>query len=238
MVEIKFAPDERLEGTRIGVITLENARVGPTEFSFERKEKRIFGEMRKRYSIEELKHDTRIRGFRDLYWSFGMDPTKLRISSEALLRRILQEKNLWRINNAVDAVNLISAETGLPISAWDYARLRLPIEIRTAKKGEAFFRIGADSPLILKGHELVVADQEKILTLGFASTDCEACKITVDTEWIMLAVYAVKEVSDLELLQAMKRIMNHMEEFVDCDARRTAVVGPGVGEVAAEGESG
>ena len=34
-----------------------------------------------------------------------MDPTKVRPSSEALLRRVLKDKPLYRISNAVDACN-------------------------------------------------------------------------------------------------------------------------------------
>jgi DNA/RNA-binding domain of Phe-tRNA-synthetase-like protein len=45
---------------------------------------------------------------RRLYRSFGVDPTKTRPSSEALLRRVLQGKELYRINRLVDAINWAS----------------------------------------------------------------------------------------------------------------------------------
>jgi len=142
-----------------------------------------------------------------------MDPTKLRVSSEALIRRVLSEQNLWRINNAVDAINLASAATGFPISAWDRSKIEPPLTARVAKPGEIFIRIGGRE-IPSKGHELVVADQKGILTLGFASADAEHCKITVDSESILLAVYGTADIKKKELLEAMESIMSRLGEFL------------------------
>ena len=47
---------------------------------------------------------------RAMYRRFGVDPTKTRPSSEALLRRIRKGEPLPRINNAVDICNWCSLE--------------------------------------------------------------------------------------------------------------------------------
>ncbi len=225
MLTIEFPDDERLKGSRIGVLAIKNARISPTEFAFEKEEKKVFATLAEQRSLETLKEEPVLRSFRDLYWRFNMDPTKLRVASEALLRRIIRERNLWRINNAIDVINLASAETGLPISAWDAANVKGQVIVRTAKKGERFLRIGAEEPALCEGNELVVADQEKILALGFATADCEQCKITVDTETVLVAIYATPAVSDSELLQAMKRVKKRIEEFVDGDVQRVGIFG-------------
>lgn len=219
---VEYIADKRLAGVRLGVLLLDQPRVGPTTFSFERHEAGVFDGIRKRRTPASLGEDPVLKSFRELYWSFGMDPTKLRVSSEALLRRILKGDNLWRVNNTVDAVNLASAETGLPVSLWDLSQVKLPLAVRIAAKGEMFHRIGLD-PEACAGTELVVADQEKILTLGFATADSELCKVTPDTESALVALYATKAVSDAQLLDAMKRVKQRLEEFAEGSVKRLGV---------------
>lgn len=75
---------------------------------------------------------------RRLYKSFGMEPTRHRPSSEALLRRILRGKDLYRLNNAVDACNLGSLEFLLPIGMYDLAAVRGDVTLRIGTAGEEY----------------------------------------------------------------------------------------------------
>ncbi len=75
---------------------------------------------------------------RSLYNRFGMEPTRYRPSSEALLRRVLQGKDLYRINNAVDACNLASLEFLLPIGMYDRDRVVGDVVLRTGREGEGY----------------------------------------------------------------------------------------------------
>ena len=45
------------------------------------------------------------------YRALGTDPTRYRGSNEALVRRIVQGKGLYRVNTVVDVNNLLSLET-------------------------------------------------------------------------------------------------------------------------------
>jgi DNA/RNA-binding domain of Phe-tRNA-synthetase-like protein len=75
---------------------------------------------------------------RNLYKTFGMEPTRHRPSSEALLRRTLQGKGLYRISNLVDACNLASLEFLLPIGLYDLARIAGDVELRLGREGERY----------------------------------------------------------------------------------------------------
>lgn len=75
---------------------------------------------------------------RDLYRSFGMDPSRHRPSSEALLRRVLKGKQLYRINNVVDTCNLASLQFVLPIGMYDLAQVRGDVTLRTGREGEEY----------------------------------------------------------------------------------------------------
>ncbi len=51
---------------------------------------------------------------RAMYKRLGLDPTKVRPSSEALLRRVRKGDPLPRVNSLVDICNWCSVETQLP----------------------------------------------------------------------------------------------------------------------------
>ncbi len=79
----------------------------------------IIQEIQSRYSLDQVKDDPVFRAYRDFFWSVGVDPTKTRPASEALVRRILSGGKLPGINTAVDAYNLASVRSGIPIAAFD-----------------------------------------------------------------------------------------------------------------------
>jgi len=63
------------------------------------------------------------RETRRLYKAVGLDPTKTRPSSEALLRRILQGKPLHRVHPLVDLFNLASVDAQLSVGLYDESRI-------------------------------------------------------------------------------------------------------------------
>ncbi len=75
---------------------------------------------------------------RRLYHAVGIQPTRIRPSSEALLRRILKGQGLYTISNVVDACNLASLEFLLPIGLYDLARVAGDIELRIGREGEEY----------------------------------------------------------------------------------------------------
>src|SRR5687767_11310319 len=69
-----------------------------------------------------------ITAVRTMYKRVGLDPTKTRPSSEALLRRIRKGDSLPRINSMVDVCNWCSLEFQLPYGLYDASRIEGSIE--------------------------------------------------------------------------------------------------------------
>ena len=66
--------------------------------------------LRKRYQGMGWLEIPGVAETRSLYKAIGLDPTKVRPSSEALLRRVLKSQPLYQVNLLVDTVNLCSLE--------------------------------------------------------------------------------------------------------------------------------
>ncbi|MBN1762405.1 MAG: hypothetical protein JW878_04920 [Methanomicrobia archaeon] len=122
----------------------------------------VEAELRSSYSIDEIKDVRMIRLQRDFFWHMGVDPTKVRPASEALLRRIVLNKGLPRVSPIVDAYNLASVKTLLTFSAFDLARIDPPLSVRFSRAGEEVVLIGPRREK-LTGKELVLTDSAKVL---------------------------------------------------------------------------
>ena len=74
---------------------------------------------RKELTTESLKEITSIAATRRIYRACGKDPSRYRPASEALIRRVLQGKELYQLNTLVDLVNLASIVYGYSIGGFD-----------------------------------------------------------------------------------------------------------------------
>jgi len=81
---------------------------------------------------------------RAMYKRMGVDPTKTRPSSEALLRRVRRGEPLPRVNSLVDIVNWCSVETQISFGAYDLARVQPPVSLRLGQAGEGYDGIRKD----------------------------------------------------------------------------------------------
>ncbi len=119
---------------------------------------------------------------RALYRRFGIDPTRYRPSSEALLRRLSREEPLPRINSLVDVANVVSLRLQVPVGLYDLARVRGPLVLRLGRAGEAYQ--GIAHRVSVAGH-ICVADEEG--PLGNPTHDSARTMVTTATEraaWI------------------------------------------------------
>jgi len=210
---IRFEVDR--PNLKVAMVILDELKVGESTSSFEEYERETFKEIRSKIKLDETKDDPIFRSDRDLYWTFGMDPTKLRVSSEAVLRRILKGMNLWRISDVVDIINLASAYHKIPIGLIDASKLKGDLLIRSALNGEVFQRIGGKT-IMCRGREIVVADEEKIVCFGYATHDSERTMITKETKRALVLLYGAEIVTSDLMSIALRITIDMIDQWLDC----------------------
>ncbi len=174
---------------------------------------KVEAELKSHYSIDEVKDVRTIRMQRDFFWRMGVDPTKVRPASEALLRRILLNKGLPRVSPIVDAYNLASVKTLLTFSAFDRAKINPPLSVRFSREGEAVVLIG-NRKKKLTGKELVLTDSAKVLCV-YVHGDVDETKVT-DTDAttdVLLVAYGIPGLSHDELEEGMVVAANYIQQF-------------------------
>jgi DNA/RNA-binding domain of Phe-tRNA-synthetase-like protein len=123
---------------------------------------------------------------RNLYRSFGMEPSRHRPSSEALLRRVLKGEDLYRISNTVDACNLASLSFLLPIGMYDLDRVCGDVVLRTGAEGEEYAGI-RKGPVHLAGRPGLFDDQGPF---GSPTSDSDRTSVTEATTRLLAVIMA------------------------------------------------
>ena len=132
---------------------------------------------------------------RELYRKFGVDPTRVRPSSEALLRRIKKGEPLPRINSLVDVANALSVQLQAPVGLYDLGKAKGDeLVIRLGAKGEGYEGIGKER-VNVEGR-ICVADAEA--PCGNPSADSARTMITTDTETAAWLYFLPVEDDDID----------------------------------------
>ena len=92
--------------------------------------------IKQQYELLEINQRPAIAGTRHLYKALGKDPSRYRVSSEALCRRIIRGLGIYRLTTLIDVVNLVSIKSGYAISGLDGDRIEgdtLTMSVGTAE---------------------------------------------------------------------------------------------------------
>lgn len=172
----------------------------------------VVQQVRRSYRLEDLKDVELVRYYRDFFWRIGLDPTKTRPSAEALLRRILQGKPFPRVNTLVDAYNIASVLTLIPVAAFDLDLLGDSLTMRWSRPRETFMGIGMDNPYHLTGRELVVEDGEKLIAI-YPYRDADSTKVTGKTVNTLIMVCGAPRVNAEVLDKASETVIEYVTRF-------------------------
>jgi len=173
---------------------------------------------RSSYSLETLKDVPALRAYRDFFWRVGIDPTKIRPASEALLRRVLQGKDLPRINTLVDSYNIASMETHVPLAVFDAAKVEGDMAMRMAVGGEKFHGIGMMAEETLTGREVVVQDDRMLIAI-YPYRDADFSKVMTETRDVSIMVCGVPGVDLSRLGEAKKLSAEYITRFCGGNVR-------------------
>lgn len=141
---------------------------------------------RGRYAdISQVNKRPEIAATRAAYKALGKDPNRYRPSSEALTRRCLRGLELYRINAAVDIINLISLRSGHSIGGFDIDKIQGDtLRLGRGAQDEPFEGIGR-GPLNIDGLPLY---RDAVGGIGTPTSDHERTKLTLPTRRLLICI--------------------------------------------------
>lgn len=192
--------------------SIQNVTVKRESDDLEKFKSEFISAMKSQYTLETLKDVPELRSYRDFFWKIGIDPTKTRPASEALIRRVIQGKPLPKINTLVDSYNLASMESRVPLAAFDNSHISSDLILRFALKDEEFTGIGMKKPALLKGNELVIESGDELIAL-YPHRDADKSKITLSTKNVLIVVCGVPGISSETLKNAREVAVKYVTRF-------------------------
>jgi DNA/RNA-binding domain of Phe-tRNA-synthetase-like protein len=211
-VLIRVAP-ELTTIVRLGVLTLEDARNAAGDPGLD-------APLAAAEEVARRSPPPEGQAVRAMYRRIGIDPTKTRPSSEALLRRVRKGDHLPRINSLVDICNWCSLEFQLPYGLYDLSRLEPPIDLRLGAEGEEYEGIRKD--VVHVAGRMTLADQRG--PFGNPTSDSARSMVTPATVRALCTVFAPIELSAARIDGILTATARRFHDFAGARDTLRAVI--------------
>lgn len=211
-----------IPGMKLGVVEADGVRVEPCAGECLREVEEVCARLRSELTLDSLARLEAVRAVREMFRGWGVDPLRYRPSSEALLRRVVQGKGLYRISNVVDLNILGSCETAWSYGSYDRGQLRPPVVLRLGRTGETYEAIGK---------QMWSVEGRPVLTdaagpFGSPISDSTRTMVTAATSDVLTLVFAPASTPQAELVRHLERHAQRLERLAGAGATRTSVIVP------------
>ena len=137
------------------------------------------------HTPESIKTIPPIAATRQVYKACGKDPSRYRPAAEALIRRMIQGKDLYHVNMLVDLINLASMAFGYSIGGFDADKfVGDTLTLGIGRKDEPYEGIGRG---ILNIEGLPVY-RDSLGGVGTPTSDHERTKINIGTTSLLVLI--------------------------------------------------
>lgn len=221
MISIKATEliQKNISGLKLGVLSGQAVTVQKQAAHFENDLADLLQFLRNKFNGRRPAEDEVVGHVRRMYRRIGWEPTRYRPSSEALMRRLLNGKSLYRINNLVDYGNLISARYHLPMGLYDAEKISGTILIDVGREGETYR--GISNPQIHASGKLILRDDLGIF--GNPTADSLRTSISEDTHSFIAVFFCPPEVNDAYLNETMAALQRAYQPFSDSAISQAAI---------------
>lgn len=206
MVNIKISDEikEKCQGVCIGCIEADVVIEEGSEELWDIINKKS-SEIQKSVKADEILKLSNIASSRNAYKRIGKDPSRYRLSSESLLKRIVKGLGLYKVNNVVDISNFISFISGFSVCTYDLDKVKGEILFSIGKAGEAYNGIGRGAINL----EKLPVFEDELGKFGSTTSDSERTMVTKATKHILINIISF----DGE--EQLKAYMDYAVEFIE-----------------------
>jgi DNA/RNA-binding domain of Phe-tRNA-synthetase-like protein len=209
-----------LPGVKLGVVEADGVLVAPSDTELVHEIDQICARLRSKFTVETAAESEAVLAVRAMFRRWGVDPSKYRPSSEALLRRVVQGKGLYNISNVVDLSNLGSIEAGWPYGLYNRAKISPPIALRHGTAEEKYEGIGR-RVWHLAGRP-VLADTEG--PFGSPISDSTRTQIAESVSEVLTVLFVPAGASEAAIQEAMEKQAKRLSAYARAAAVRTRLI--------------
>lgn len=174
---------------------------------------------RRELTTVSLKELTSIAATRTIYKRCGKDPSRYRPASEALIRRVLQGKELYQIDTLVDLINLASMVYGYSIGGFDASKfVGDTLTLGIGREGEPYEGIGRGM-LNIAGLPVY---RDAVGGVGTPTSDNERTKITMSTRHLVVLINGY-DGNEKRVMENARFIQDLLRRYTRSDGGTTTI---------------
>lgn len=168
--------------------------------------------------LAEVGSQPAIRASRVAYRLCGKDPARYRLSSEALMRRVVKGHQLYRINNVVDLLNLVSLKTGFSIGGYDADKISGSTIFDIGTKDEPYEAIGRGEMNI----EFLPVFRDAISPFGSPTSDSVRTSVTSATKNFLMVIIGFS--GEICTSEALELSVSLLKKYALADNIETVII--------------
>ncbi|WP_164489815.1 B3/4 domain-containing protein [Runella sp. SP2] len=164
-------------------------------------------------NIENLAESKPVKSWRAVFRQMGIDPTKDRVSFEALTRRILNNGTLKTINPIVDLGNYFSILFQMPIGVHPIKNEVTNVILKKATGQELYMGFGSDYYEKVQPNEIILVDNDTVLTRRFCWRQSKQSVIEISDQSMFVNFDFIEKPEDEQVQLCMNEFMNAIKVF-------------------------
>jgi DNA/RNA-binding domain of Phe-tRNA-synthetase-like protein len=197
-----------------GVILAQDMTNGPTPESLLTTYHAEQEAVKKRIGTTPLSQIEALAAWRAAFRKFGVDPTQVRSSAEALLRRLTKKGDIPSINLLVDIGNLVSIRYALPVAVFDTRALQGPVTVHFADGSERYTTLGQSEVEHPEVGEVVFSDETGlVIARRWCWRQSEQSAAQADTTSAIITVEAHHADSHRDITAALMDLRQLLQKY-------------------------
>ncbi|MBG9772978.1 B3/4 domain-containing protein [Brevibacillus laterosporus] len=185
---------EKLPGFSLGMIHYSGMSLSSSPKMLMGRMNYFIESLRIEHSLETMKNIPNLSYWRAGFKALGIDPSRYRPSSEALLRRILQGNPFHWVNSAVDINNFLSIMHFLPFGLYDVHKLQLPIRCQLGTENDVYSALNGRD--VTMNGKIILADGNG--AFGSLIVDSLRTSVSTDSTELLQIIFIPPNVSPNE----------------------------------------
>lgn len=189
MMVFRVAPECRQLGLRAGAIVLCDVQIAEATEELRQETATEVQSVRRQFATPADLHSLpELQKLHEILRGVGVRPRSHPPSTQKLLEFAIQRGSLPRVNNLVDAYNLVSVRTRFSLGAHDLNQLALPVTLRLLRGDERFQALGDREETAVTPGEFAYVDAEQRVICRLDSRQADFSKVTRQTSQALLII--------------------------------------------------
>jgi DNA/RNA-binding domain of Phe-tRNA-synthetase-like protein len=220
-VAFQYAPDlvARFSTVRAGVLLAGGIRNGPAPPALETLLRKREARVRATFDPATLSQHPHIAAWRAAYSAFGVKPARYNSAVELLLRRVLRDGALPRVNAIVDLCNVVSLGHILPVAAWDRDQLPGGVVVRFARDGDHFTRLNAAEDEYPAPGEVVFDASGVLIARRWNWSQANLGKIAPETTSLLIVTEGINDIASAAVEAARDEARQLLRDLLGATVR-------------------